>query len=213
AGQGQLQPAAQRGPVDGGDHRLALAQIFESLQRLLRPAGQRRRLDGALRPRQHLHVGADHEVVGLGGGDHNSLDRRILGEPAENLMEVLLEGVAQRIHALAGNVVEDEREAWRLESTCAAKASWISTRSMSLSFIPARLSAFGAENAGACRSCQPGSTAAYAYARRKPSGRSPSSRTRSSAQTTRAAALSVKGDELRAVIEPYLLSNTGLSLP
>src|SRR5438270_283399 len=81
-----------------------------------------------------------------------------------------------------------ELQAWRLESTCAAKASWISTRSMSLSFIPARLSAFGAENAGACRSCQPGSTAAYAYARRKPSGRSPSSRTRSSAQTTRAAA-------------------------
>src|SRR5207248_3916639 len=59
-----------------------------------------------------------------------------------------------------------EAKACRLERTCAANASWISTRSRSASFIPARRSTLGTENAGAWSSCQAGSTAAYAYSRR-----------------------------------------------
>ena len=111
ARQRQLEPAAQRRAVDGDHHRLALAQVLEALQRLLRAARQRRRLGGVLRPRQHLHVGADDETVRLGGGEHHALDRGILGEPAEDLVEVLLEAVAQGVHPLAGHVVEDERDA------------------------------------------------------------------------------------------------------
>src|SRR5205814_463380 len=56
-----------------------------------------------------------------------------------------------------------EPHACRLERTCAENASWISHRSTSATVIPARRSTLGTENAGACKSCQAGSTAAYAY--------------------------------------------------
>ena len=77
--------------------------------------------------------------------------------------------------------------------------------------MPARRNTFGTENAGACKSCQPGSTAAYAYSLRNPSGRIPSARAFSSAITTSAAAPSVSGEELPAVTLPYFLSKTGFS--
>src|SRR5216683_1235258 len=102
-------------------------------------------------------------------------------------------------------------QACRLERTWAEKASWISNRSMSGTRMPARRSTSGTAKAGACSSCQAGSTAAYAYSLRKPSGFIPSARAFSSAITTSAAAPSVSGDELPAVTDPYLRSKTGLS--
>src|SRR5262249_22454616 len=102
--------------------------------------------------------------------------------------------------------------ACRFDSTCAEKASWISKRSMSFAVMPARFRTLGTEKAGAWRSCQSGSTAAYAYSLRNPSGLRPSSFALSSATTTSAAAPSVSGDELPAVIVPYLRSDAGLRL-
>jgi hypothetical protein len=55
-----------------------------------------------------------------------------------------------------------EPQAWTLESTCAANASWISKSPTSLQPMPARSSAFGTAYTGPMRSCQPGSTAATA---------------------------------------------------
>src|SRR5436309_1736869 len=48
---------------------------------------------------------------------------------------------------------------FRLESTCAANASWISISPRSFHATPARSSARGTVNTGACSSCHPGSTA------------------------------------------------------
>src|SRR5207245_1931632 len=59
---------------------------------------------------------------------------------------------------------------WRLESTCAANASWTSTSPRSRHAMPARSSALGTAKIGAWSSCQPGSTAATAYDRMKARG-------------------------------------------
>src|SRR5439155_6434746 len=293
--QRQHEAAAERRSVNGGDDRLALPQLFQLVHRLLPAARERRRFGLRLHPGQHRDVGAHDEAVGLGGGENNRLDRRVLGELLESLLELLVEIGAQRVRALARDIHQQQRDAvlsdidakrahvrsrmtaaprppaaqteisavflpfssssrsawctirapvaangWpsailpprglifssgispigcapprcssanffdaqacRFERTCAAKASWISTRSMSFSVIPARFSALGAVKAGACRSCQFGSTAAYAYDLRKPSGLRPSSFARSSAQTTSAAAPSVSGEEFPAVMLPY----------
>src|SRR6267378_2304632 len=101
---------------------------------------------------------------------------------------------------------------FRLDSTCAANASWISTRPRSFQAMPARSSAFGTAKMGAWRSCQPGSTAATAYDRMYARAVYPSVRAASSLMSSTAAAPSVSGEELAAVTVPYLRSNTGLSL-
>src|SRR5687767_13471529 len=99
----------------------------------------------------------------------------------------------------------------RFERTWAANASCISTRSMSFKVSPARLSATGAARTGACSSCSPGSSAAYAYDLMIPSTGYPSDFAFSSFMRSTHAPPSVSGEELPAVTVPYFLSNTGFS--
>ena len=83
---------------------------------------------------------------------------------------------------------------------------------MSSSVNPALSRAIGVANDGPMSSCQFGSRAANAHDRMKARGTKPSRSAVFSSMRITAEAPSVSGDELPAVIVPYLRSKTGLSV-
>src|SRR5438067_240575 len=91
---------------------------------------------------------------------------------------------------------------WRFESTCEAKASCISMRPRSFHCMPARSSALGTAQTGACNNCQPGSTAATAYERMNVIGSYPRARAASALIKSTAEAPSVRGEAFAAVTLP-----------
>ncbi len=93
---------------------------------------------------------------------------------------------------------------------CAANASLSSTKSISLSFMPARFRAFFVAGTGPVP-ITAGSTPTTAVATIRTSGFSPSSLAFSSDMISRAAAPSLSGELLPAVTVPIPGMNAGLS--
>ncbi len=108
-GQCQLQPAAEAGAVDGGDHRdgqrLDLGKDHLPFPR------QRLGILGAGTGRQHADVGAGDEGVLL-AGDHHQTDQLFIGfHLGQHRADLVHEGGFQGVHALARHIHGENADA------------------------------------------------------------------------------------------------------
>ncbi|MNS40663.1 hypothetical protein D3C72_729880 [compost metagenome] len=109
AGQRQLQPAAEAGAVNGGDHgygqRLDLGEDHLPFPR------QRLGVTGAGAGGQHADVGPGDEGVLLAGGDHQADQIAVPLYLGQHGADLVCEGGLQGVHALTGHIHGEDADA------------------------------------------------------------------------------------------------------
>ena len=109
AGERQLQPAAEAGAVNGGDHRdgqcLDLGEDHLPLSR------QRLGVTGTGAGGQHADVGPGDEGVLLAGGDHQADQIAVPLYLGQHGADLVCEGGLEGVHALTGHIHGEDADA------------------------------------------------------------------------------------------------------
>src|SRR5205807_1849605 len=105
AGERELEPAAEAGPMDADDD--GLGKRRHASQHLLPLRRQPLRLGGGRQGDEFLDVGAGDEVVRLAGEERDGAHGAIPCEPLERRVELVLDRLRDRVHRLAGGIERD----------------------------------------------------------------------------------------------------------
>ncbi|MNH01650.1 hypothetical protein D3C79_608720 [compost metagenome] len=108
-GQRQLQPAAEAGTVDGGDHRNA--QRLDLGEHQLAFPGDGLGIGGAGTGRQHADVGAGDEGVFLAGDDHQADQILVSFHLGQHRADLVRKGGLEGIHALTDHIHGQDADA------------------------------------------------------------------------------------------------------